>query len=138
MKIALKRILTIIKWILLMVFAIIILSFAPILFLIGLVKIFYKTKVGKGLDDLGDDLRCVAFVLDKLGNVTVFNWLDFSSAETPKYGNPTQTISEVLYLRNKVNKLTFLDRLIFKLIDGLDKGHFEVFEPKEGILKHLK
>lgn len=138
MKIALKRILTIIKWIFLMVFAIIILSFAPILFLIGLVKIFYKTKVGKGLDDLGDDLRCVAFVLDKLGNVTVFNWLDFSSAETPKYGNPTQTISEVLYMRNKVNTLTFLDRLIFKLIDGLDKGHFEVFEPKEGILKHLK
>ena len=121
-----------------MVFAIIILSFAPFLFLIGLIKIFWKTKVGKGLDDLGDDLRCVALVLDKLGNVTVFNWLDFSSEETPKYGNPTQTISEVLYLRNKVNKLTFLDCLIFKLIDGLDKGHFEVFEPKEGILKHLK
>lgn len=137
MKAALKRILTIVKWISLMVFAIIILSFAPLLFLIGLIKIFWKTKVGKGLDDLGDDLRCVAFVLDKLGNVTVFNWLDFSSAETPKYGNPAQTISEVLHLRNKVNKLTFLDRLIFKLIDALDKGHFEVFEPNEGILKHL-
>ena len=131
MKVALKRILTIIKWIFLMVFAIIILSFAPIFFLIGLVKIFYKTKVGKGLDDLGDDLRCVALVLDKLGNVTIFNWLDFSSAETPKYGNPTQTISEVLYLRNKVNKLTFLDGIIFKLIDGVDKGHFEVFNDKE-------
>lgn len=130
MKIAFKRILTIIKWIFLMIFAIIILSFAPILFLIGLIKIFWKTKVGKGLDDLGDDLRCVALVLDKLGNVTIFNWLDFSSAETPKYGNPTQTISEVLYLRNKVNKLTFLDGLIFKLIDGVDKGHFEAFNDK--------
>lgn len=113
-----------------MVFAIIILSFAPILFLIGLIKIFWKTKVGKGLDDLGDDFRCVALVLDKLGNVTVFNWLDFSSPETPKYGDPHQTISEVMYLRNKVNKLTFLDQIIFKMIDGVDKGHFEVFDDK--------
>ena len=118
-----------------MVFAIIILSFAPILFLIGLIKIFWKTKVGKGLDDLGDDLRCVALVLDKLGNVTIFNWLDFSSPETPKYGDPHQTISEVLFIRSKVHKLTFLDGLIFKLIDGVDKGHFEVFEPKELLLK---
>lgn len=128
MKVALKRILTIIKWIFLMVFAIIILSFAPILFIIGLIKIFYKTKVGKGLDDLGDDLRCVAFVLDKLGNVTVFNWLDFSSAETPKYGNPTQTISEVLWMRSKIEKLTFLDKVIYNLITVFDKNHFEIFE----------
>lgn len=117
-------------WVALMLFAIIILSFAPIFFLIGLVKIFYKTKIGKSLDDLGDDLRCVAFVLDKLGNVTIFNWLDFSSPETPKYGDPNQTISEVLFLRAKVDKLTFLDGLIYKMIVKLDKGHFEVFEPK--------
>lgn len=130
MKVALKRMTNIIMWVALMLFAIIILSFAPIFFLIGLVKIFYKTKIGKSLDDLGDDLRCVALVLDKLGNVTIFNWLDFSSPETPKYGNPTQTISEVLFIRSKVDKLTFLDGLIYKVIVKLDKGHFEVFENK--------
>ena len=110
-----------------MVFAIIILSFAPILFIIGLVKIFYKTKVGKGLDDLGDDLRCVAFVLDKLGNVTVFNWLDFKT-DRPNYGNPTQTISEVLWMRSKIEKLTFLDKVIYNLITVFDKNHFEIFD----------
>ena len=137
MKAALKRITTIIMWLGLMIFAIIILSFAPIFFFLGLIKIFWKKTIGKGLDELGEDLRCVAFVLDKLGNVTVFNWLDFSDSETPKYGEPHQTISEVLYCRNKANKLTFLDALIYKLITALDKKHFEVFEPKEGILKYL-
>ena len=130
---ALKRIGIILMWILIMAFAFVVLAFAPIAFLIGLFKIFYKTKVGKGLDELGEDLRCVAFVLDKLGNVTVFNWLDFSDSETPKYGEPHQTISEVLYCRNKANKLTFLDALIYKLITALDKKHFEVFEPNKGI-----
>lgn len=131
MKIALKRILTIIKWIFLMVFAIIILSFAPILFLIGLVKIFYKTKVGKGLDKLGSDLRNINLSLDEMGCLTVFNWLDFSTDDRAKYGIPGQKISYVLYLRNKSNQLTFLDNLIYKLIVKLDKPHFEVFEPKE-------
>lgn len=125
--IAIKRIWIILQWILIMIFALIILAFAPIFFFVGLVKIFWKTKIGNGLDALGDDLRCVNFVLDKLGNVTVFNWLDFSGPETPKYGLPHQTISEVLYLRNKVNKLTFLDNIIYGLIEKLDKGHFEVF-----------
>ena len=137
MKAALKRITTIIMWLGLMIFAIIILSFAPIFFFIGLIKIFWKKTIGKGLDELGEDLRCVAFVLDKLGNVTVFNWLDFSDSETPKYGEPHQTISEVLYFRNKANKLTFLDALIYKLITALDKKHFEVFEPNKALLKHL-
>lgn len=129
MKVGLKRILTILMWVFLMLFAYFFLKYlVPIAFVIGLVKMFWKTKIGKSLDDLGDDLRCVAFVLDKLGNVTVFNWLDFSGIETPKYGNPHQTISEVLYLRWKVDKLTFLDNVIYKIIIKLDKPHFDVFE----------
>lgn len=139
MKIALKRIVTIIKWISLMVFAYYFLKYlAPIAFVIGIYKIFWKSKVGKGLDDLAVDLRNVNLCLDELGCVTVFKWLDFSNDGRAKYGIPGEKISYVLYLREKQNKLTFLDRLIFKLIDGLDKGHFEVFEPKEVILKHLK
>ncbi|MCP6497791.1 hypothetical protein NL476_27905, partial [Klebsiella pneumoniae] len=79
----------------------------PIAFVIGLFKIFWKTKIGRGLDELGDDFYSVCFVLDKLGNVTVFNWLDFKT-DRPNYGKPKETISEVLWMRNTINKLTFL------------------------------
>ena len=138
MKIALKRILTIIKWIFLMVFAYYFLKYlAPIAFVIGIYKIFWKSKVGKGLDDLGDDFRCVAFVLDKLGNVTVFNWFDHYKDRHP-YGISGQSVSEVLYYRNKQSKLTKFGAFLYRNINKADEGHFEVFEPKEGILKHLK
>lgn len=132
MKQALKRIWTIIMWVALMLFAYFFLKYlVPIAFVIGLVKIFYKTKVGKGLDKLGSDLRNINLSLDEMGCLTVFNWLDFSTDDRAKYGIPGQKISYVLYVRNKSNQLTFLDNLIYKLIVKLDKPHFEVFEPKE-------
>ena len=127
MRIALKRIWTVIMWILIMVFAFVILAFAPLIFFIGLFKIFWKRKVGTGLDQLGKDLRNVNLSLDELGCLTVFNWLDFSK-DKPKFGIPGQKISYVLYLRHKVNKLTFLDKVIYGLITTFDKKHFEVFE----------
>ena len=128
MKIALKRIWVIIQWVLIMIFAYYFLKYVvPIAFLIGLFKIFWKTKIGKGLDELGDDFYSVNFVLDKLGNVTVFNWLDFKT-DRPNYGKPKETISEVLYMRERIGKLTFLDKLIYKLITVFDKDHFKIFD----------
>lgn len=126
--IALKRIGIILMWLGLILFAYFFLKYlVPIAFLIGLFKIFWKTKVGKGLDDLGDDLYSVGFVLDKLGNVTVFNWLDFKT-DRPNYGKPKETISEVLWMRSKIEKLTFLDKVIYRLITVFDRNHFEIFD----------
>ena len=136
MKIALKRILTTFKWIGLFFFAIIILLVAPIAFLYNLFRLFYKSRIGVGIDDLNNELRTVNYTLDVLGNVTVFNWFDHHT-DRHLYGISGETVSEVLYHRNKEGKLTKFDALIYKLVIGLDKKHFEVFEPNEGILKHL-
>mgnify|MGYP003560015354 CR=1 FL=1 len=137
MKIALKRILTTFKWIGLFFFAITILLVAPIAFLYNLFRLFYKSRIGVGIDDLNNELRTVNYTLDVLGNVTVFNWFDHYKDRHP-YGISGQSVSEVLYYRNKQNKLTKFDAFLYRNINKADKGHFEVFEPKEGILKHLK
>ena len=136
MKIALKRILTTFKWIGLFFFAITILLVAPIAFLYNLFRLFYKSRIGVGIDDLNNELRTVNFTLDVLGNVTVFNWFDHYKDRHP-YGISGQSVSEVLYYRNKKNKLTKFDKFLYTSITKLDKVHFEVFEPKERILKHL-
>ena len=135
-KIALKRVLNTFKWFLLFVFAITILCVAPIAFLYNLIKLFWKTRIGIGIDNLDNELRTVCYTLDVLGNVTVFNWFDHYKDRHP-YGISGQSVSEVLYYRNKQNKLTKFDAFLYRNINKADKGHFEIFEPKEGILKHL-
>ena len=135
-KIALKRVLNTFKWFLLFVFAVTILCVAPIAFLYNLIKLFWKTKIGIGIDNLNNELRTVCYTLDVLGCVTVFNWFDHYKDRHP-YGISGQSVSEVLYYRNKQNKLTKFDAFLYRNINKADKGHFEIFEPNEGILKHL-
>ena len=136
MKIALKRISTLIMWIGLFIFAITILLTAPIAFMYNIFRLFWKSRIGIGIDDLNNELRTVNFTLDVLGNVTVFNWFDHYKDRYP-YGISGQSVSEVLYYRNKQNKLTKFDAFLYRNINKADKGHFEIFEPNEGILKHL-
>ena len=136
MKAALKRIATVFMWIGLFFVALIILASSPIAFIFNLFRLFWKKQIGSGIDHLNSDMRKVNLTLDVLANVTVFNWFD-NHTDRHLYGNSGETVSEVLYHRNKEGKLTKFDALIYKLVIGLDKKHFEVFEPKEGILKHL-
>ena len=125
-KIALKRVLNTFKWFLLFVFAITILCVAPIAFLYNLIKLFWKTRIGIGIDNLNNELRTVCYTLDVLGNVTVFNWFDHWK-DRPEYGISGQTISEVLYYRSISNTLDSKDRVIYKAIIVLDKKHFHIF-----------
>ena len=45
-----------------------------------------------------------------------------------------KTIPEIELFDSYKNSIGFF---IIRMITALDKKHFEVFEPKEGILKHL-
>lgn len=127
MRIAIKRILTVIMWLLLMFFALVILGLTPIAFLTGLIFIFYKRKIGTGLDDLAYDLYKVTYVLDVLGNVTIFNWLwfMFKRSEGYKFGNIDETISLVLRRNYDTNTLTKFGRWLYTAINTIDPGHFD-------------
>ena len=126
-KIALKRVLNTFKWFLLFVFAITILCVAPIAFLYNLIKLFWKTRIGIGIDNLNNELRTVCYTLDVLGCVTVFNWFDHYK-DRHSYGISGESVSEVLYYRNKENKLTKFDKFLYVNIDKIDKGHFNIFD----------
>ena len=126
-KIALKRVLNTLMWFLLFVFAITILCVAPIAFLYNLIKLFWKTRIGIGIDNLNNELRTVCYTLDVLGNVTVFNWFDHYK-DRHSYGISGESVSEVLYYRNKENKLTKFDKFLYVNIDKIDKGHFNIFD----------
>ena len=127
MRIAIKRILTVIMWLLLMFFALVILGLTPIAFLTGLIFIFYKRNIGTGLDDLAYDLYKVTYVLDVLGNVTIFNWLwfMFKRSEGYKFGNIDETISLVLRRNYDTNTLTKFGRWLYTAINTIDPGHFD-------------
>ena len=127
MTIAIKRILTVIMWLLLMFFALVILTLTPIAFLTGLVFIFYKRKIGTGLDNLAHDLYKVTYVLDVLGNVTIFNWLwfMFKRSKGYKFGNLDETISLVLQRNYETKTLTKFGAWIYVAINTLDPGHFD-------------
>lgn len=124
---AIKRIFNLLKWIGLFIFALTILTVSPIAFLYNLLRIFWKTKVGNGLDKLTGELRTVDYTLDVLGNVTVFNWFDHYTDRHP-YGLSGQSVSEVLYYRQKEGTLTKIDSIIYYSILKVDKTHFEVFK----------
>lgn len=126
-KVAIKRVGNTLKWILLFIFACVILCVAPIAFLYNLFRIFWKTRVGVGIDRLNGELRTVNYTLDVLGNVTVFNWFDHYTDRHP-YGISGQSVSEVIFYRHQENKLTKLDKFLYVNIDKADRGHFEIFK----------
>ena len=127
MKTALKRIKTILMWIIIGILSLYLLKYvAPIAFIIGVFMLFYKKTIGTGLDDLAIDLKKVNYTLDLLGNVTIFNWLWFlfKSKNGYKFGNIGETISLVLKRNYDSNTLKFLGKPLYKLIDYFDPGHF--------------
>ena len=128
MKTALKRIKTILMWILIGIFSFYLLKYvAPIAFIIGAFMLFYRKTIGIGLDDLAIDLRKVNYTLDLLGNVTIFNWLWFlfKTREGYKFGNVRETISYVLKVNCEQGTLRYLGKSLYNIINKLDPGHFD-------------
>ena len=127
MKTALKRIKTILMWIIIGILSFYLLKYvAPIAFIIGAFMLFYKKTIGIGLDDLAIDLRKVNYTLDLLGNVTIFNWLWFlfKSKNGYKFGNVRETISYVLKVNYEAETLRYLGKPLYNIINKLDPGHF--------------
>lgn len=105
----------------------IVLAFAPLAFIAGLFFIFFRRKIGNALDELGADLKKVAFTLDLLGNVTIFNWLWFWFKKKPgaHFGEIGETISEVLAKNMRTDTLTGFGRFWVCVINKFDPGHFD-------------
>ena len=62
MKTALKRIKTILMWIIIGIFSFYLLKYiAPLAFIIGAFILYYRKTIGTGLDDLAVDLRKVNY-----------------------------------------------------------------------------
>jgi hypothetical protein len=128
MKTALKRIKTILMWIIIGILSFYLLKYvAPIAFIIGAFMLFYKKTIGIGLDDLAIDLRKVNYTLDLLGNVTIFNWLWFlfKSKDGYKFGKVRETISYVLKVNYEQGTLRYLGKSLYNIINKLDPGHFD-------------
>jgi len=127
MEAAFKRIATVLQWFGLMLFAMLVLLLTPIAFIIGLFFIFFRRKIGKALDQLGTDLRKVAFTLDLLGNVTIFNWLWFlfKKKEGYHFGNLGETVSDALGKNIQQGTLTNFGKFWVRVILFCDKKHFE-------------
>lgn len=128
MKAAIKRVINILKWFGLMIFAIVVLVIFMIpSFIIGLVSKFWRKKIGTGLDEYGEDLHKLSFTLDLLGNVTIFNWLWFlfKTSNGYKFGNIRETISYVLHQNFKTKTLTKFGNFLYITIIYVDKKHFE-------------
>ena len=128
---ALQRIKTLLIWLLLMIFAVVILVvFVPPAFIVGIVGKFWRTKIGNGLDEFSTDLKNTSITLDVLGNITVFNWLWFLFKRKSgyKFGKLNETISYVLWRNYTAETLTGFGLLLYKMIDSFDRGHFKIFE----------
>ena len=120
MKTALKRIKTILMWIVIGIFSFYLLKYvAPIAFIIGAFMLFYRKTIGTGLDDLAIDLKKVNYTLDLLGNVTIFNWLWFlfKTKEGYKFGNVRETISYVLKVNYEQGTLRYLGKPLYNIIN---------------------
>lgn len=122
---AFKRVGILIMWLVVFVFALcLIATFSPFAFLYNLIRLFYKKKVGNGLDALNSDLRKVNYTLDLLGNVTLFSWIDHKK-DRHEYGNYNETISIVLHKREKANQMTWFDKTVYWFITLFDRKHFK-------------
>ena len=69
--------------------------------------------------------RDMALVLDVLGNVMcaqVFN-IALKKKGGFEFGNPTHTISYVLGKNEELNKLTYIGKLLVKVLNSIEKNH---------------
>ena len=126
-----KQINTLLKWIALIIFAIVILTvFVPPAFIIGVIAKFWRRSIGKAMDEFSGDLKATAIVLDILGCVTIFNWLWFlfKKKHGYKFGSINDTVSYVLHRNYKDGTLTDFGLWLYNTINRADKGHFEIFE----------
>ncbi|AYO58175.1 hypothetical protein CO230_08610 [Chryseobacterium sp. 6424] len=133
MKAAVNRVLVVLMWIGLMLFAFYVLKYViPVAFVIGVFSKFFRSKIGTALDEFAADFRGVTYTLDVLGNVTIFNWLWFLFKQKSGYrfGNVNETISFVLWMNRQSGTLRPPGLLIYRGIELLDRKHFEVFELK--------
>jgi hypothetical protein len=90
-----------------------------ILFPIGfIISIFYPNRkkylynIARGIDQLGN------VVCGRLFNLTLI-----ISNSIHKFGNEDETISSVIGKNKLANTLTFVGRLLDKLLDIIDKNH---------------
>ncbi len=126
-----KQIKTLLKWIGLILFAIIILTvFVPPAFVIGVIAKFWRRSIGNAMDEFSSDLKATAIVLDILGCVTIFNWLWFlfKKKNGYKFGSINDTVSYVLHRNYKDETLTKFGKWLYNTINRADNGHFEIFE----------
>lgn len=126
-----KQIKTLLMWVGLILFAIIILTvFVPPAFVIGVIGKFWRRSIGKAMDEFSGDLKATAIVLDILGCVTIFTWLWFlfKKKDGYKFGSINDTVSYVLHRNYKHGTLTKFGFWLYETINKIDNGHFEIFE----------
>ena len=126
-----KQINTLLKWVALIIFAIVILTvFVPPAFIIGVTAKFWRRSIGKAMDEFSSDLKATAIVLDILGCVTIFNWLWFlfKKKNGYKFGSISDTVSYVLHRNFKDETLTAFGLWLYNTINRADNGHFEIFD----------
>ena len=125
-----KQINILLKWIALIIFAMIILTvFVPPAFIVGVIAKFWRRSIGKAMDEFSIDLKATAIVLDILGCVTIFNWLWFlfKKKNGYKFGSINDTVSYVLHMNYKDETLTKFGKWLYNTINRADNGHFEIF-----------
>lgn len=116
-------------WMFLCVVALVLLVLvSTIAVIVGTPRLFWKRKVGEGLDDLILYFKKVAISIDQLGNVSGFKKLDFvfirPSTGYP-FGDEDETISYALGENHKLGTLRPMGKLLYNLINTIDPGHFE-------------
>ena len=112
----------------LILFIIAIILFVPLL-IWGLVEtfkaLFYKKRFWKGLRIFGEFILIIATILDVSINVITkipFNRL-LIKEDGYKFGNRKDTISRVLGINERDNKLTELGGYLCRFLNFLDKDH---------------
>ena len=93
--------------------------------------IFIKEKFS--LKRLNGFFRSDAIAIDQYGNYSfrsIFNKV-LIQENGYQFGNFSETVSEVLYVNFKMNKLSKRGLQLYKIIEKIDPKHFDVFEPKE-------
>lgn len=128
-KIAFSRCCSVLLWVVLILFALGILNKWVLLatFLLGVFDNFYRRKIGKALDRWAAMFKRIAYTLDMLGCVTIFDWTWFlwKKKDGFQFGATGITISFVLKKNFDNGTLFFLGKPLYYIIKFFDKKHFE-------------